>query len=139
MAIHKPVEQTPETIRATAKALKDGALQLESLAGLLEDLKFPSLMVTNDDQRKRAMEYVDNFVHAVKTALRESRESRGDFRGSEQPKRPRTKKRVSDSVSDSPSESPTTKGLRSKKGHALHSGNGHEHDHKPLPVEDLRR
>jgi len=101
------------------------------VADSLEELGFPSIWAANDDQRKRALEYVDNFVHAIRTALRESREDRGDFRGGlsvvDKPRGPggkkpsrKPKKGASDSVSDSPKQSTKTKDLGSTKGHVLH-------------------
>jgi hypothetical protein len=71
--------QTQAAIRATADVLARSAIELIALADAMKDLEFDELQVTHGDQRKRCMECADNFVAAVKVAIREAREKRGDF------------------------------------------------------------
>jgi hypothetical protein len=52
---------------------------LIALADALKDLGFDEIQATNGDQRRRCMEYAENFVSAVKAGIREARENRGDF------------------------------------------------------------
>jgi hypothetical protein len=61
--------------------LASHANALKGLAGAMEALEFPVLEIGNNDQRRRGIEYTENFVSAVRAAIREARENRGDFAG----------------------------------------------------------
>lgn len=73
------VPQTAENLRAMASALDEHVANLRVAADLMELQKLDTLMVTNADQRKRAMEYLDAWLAAVRSAVRKAREERGDF------------------------------------------------------------
>jgi hypothetical protein len=75
------VEFTPqnrESLSKTAKAMKEQALLLEVVAAAMEDENFDLLQVTNYDQLRRGMEFLDNFCGAARAALRKARLERGD-------------------------------------------------------------
>ena len=71
--------QNEATIRATAEVLARSSAELIALADSLKHLNIDEVQATNGDQRKRCMEYAENFVGAVKAAIRQAREERGDF------------------------------------------------------------
>lgn len=79
MPLHKPVKQSAAQLRQVADEIAKKAADLQAIAIELEISGFPELVVTNYDQLRRAQEYVDNFAHAAKTAIRKAKESRGDF------------------------------------------------------------
>ena len=70
--------QNRESLCKTAKAMKENALLLEVIAASMEDEKFDELQVTNYDQLRRGMEFLDNFCAAARAALRQARIERGD-------------------------------------------------------------
>lgn len=71
-------QHTPATVRAIADQMSRQAGDLNSLAMAMETLNFDSLNVGNDDQRRRGLQFLDNFVKAVKDAMLAAREER-DF------------------------------------------------------------
>jgi uncharacterized protein YukE len=79
MPLHKPVKQNAEQMREVATDLAAGAADLQAICDGISQAGFTDLEVTHYDQLRRAREYVDNYVHAAKKALRDARESRGDF------------------------------------------------------------
>jgi acyl-CoA reductase-like NAD-dependent aldehyde dehydrogenase len=95
MPLHKPVKQNAQQLRQVADEIAKKAADLQALAMAMEESGFPELDVTNYDQLRRALEYVDNYGHAAKSAIRKAREARGDFGSTkhvEKPKRKTTKK-----------------------------------------------
>jgi hypothetical protein len=79
-------DHTPETLAAMAEMLEDNASVLRAAAESMRLQKFETLAVTNNDQRKRGLEFIESFVGAVRTAYRLARESRGDLQPLEPPK-----------------------------------------------------
>ncbi len=79
MPLHKPVTQTAEQLKQVANDIQRQAQELHAFATGMELIGFASLDITNYDQLRRAQEYLDNYVHAAKTALRKARNQRGDF------------------------------------------------------------
>lgn len=88
-----PVPQTPASLQALADELQGYSSQLSALAAAIKSMGFESLMVTHADQRRRSMEYIENFTKAVRDALREAREDRGDFGPTAAPEEPKKKPR----------------------------------------------
>lgn len=73
----------PASLLAISQELQEHATNLSALSSSMEALGFPSLGITHNDQRVRSLEYIENFVGAVRTAIREAREQRGDFTASD--------------------------------------------------------
>lgn len=88
MPLHKPVKQSAVQIRQVAEEIAKKVDELKALAVTMELSGFPELDVTNYDQLRRAQEYVDNYTHAAKSAIRKAREARGDFATPNGPKKP---------------------------------------------------
>lgn len=79
MPLHKPVSQTTDQMREVAEDLAKCAADLLGISVGIQQSGFSELAVTHYDQIRRAREYVDNYVHAAKKALRDAREERQDF------------------------------------------------------------
>lgn len=79
MAIHKPIETTPENLQAIAEELHRCAADLAAFSELTRDAKFDRLSVTNFGQLKNAVKFSNNFLSAARDALWAAKESRGDF------------------------------------------------------------
>jgi hypothetical protein len=79
MPLHKPVKQSAEQLRSVADDIAKKAAELQGLAEAMKESGFDALEITNYDQLRRAQEYVDNYAHAAKSAIRKAREARGDF------------------------------------------------------------
>lgn len=73
------VPQTGENLKAMASALEDHVANLRIAADQMAANQIETLLVTNADQRKRAMEYLDAWIAAIRSAIRKAREDRGDF------------------------------------------------------------
>jgi len=74
---------TEETLLAMATSLEEEVTGLRAAAAAMKDLGLARLMVTNNDQREKGLAYIASFVTAVRTAMRNAREARGDFGKSE--------------------------------------------------------
>lgn len=81
MPTNKPMPHTPKSLSAIAEELQNHAAALAALAESMTLAKFDSLEITNDDQRKRAVDFIDKFINAVRKTIRDAREKRGDFTG----------------------------------------------------------
>lgn len=79
MPIHQPTTQTAEQLKELGADFVRIGSEIASIAIAVKEAGFESLSINNYDQVKRAREYAENYVHAIKRAIREARESRGDF------------------------------------------------------------
>jgi hypothetical protein len=73
------VPKTPENLVVIADTIGRFSTDLRSIADEMREASFEVLGITNDDQRRRGMEYLEKYVNAARAALREAREARGDY------------------------------------------------------------
>lgn len=74
-----PVRQTPEQMKALGEQLQNIAGALIGFSEAMTQAQFTDLPVKNNDQRKRGMEYMENYLAAARKALLMAREARSDF------------------------------------------------------------
>lgn len=79
MPIHVPTTQTAEQLKELGADFVRIGGEIAAIAAAVKEAGFESLSINNYDQVKRAREYAENYVHAIKRAMREAREVRGDF------------------------------------------------------------
>lgn len=79
MSTHVPVETTPENIRAIAAELRRCGVELEAAAQGIADAGFGELKVVNFGVLKKSVFGANSYVKAVKDAIWNEREKRGDF------------------------------------------------------------
>lgn len=84
--------QNRESLTKTAKAMREQAMLLEVVAASMEEESFELLQVTNYDQLRRGLEFLDNFCGAAKAALRRARLERGDHYA-QPPEKPKKEKK----------------------------------------------
>lgn len=79
MSIKRPIETTPENLKAIADELQRCAADLSAISEATRDAKFVHLEVTNFGQLKNAVRFSNNFLAAARDALWRAKEQRGDF------------------------------------------------------------
>lgn len=79
MSIKRPVETTPENLKAIAEELQRCSADLAAFAELTRSANFPQIKVTNFGQLKNAVKFSNNFLSAAKQSLWQAKEERGDF------------------------------------------------------------
>ena len=68
-----------ETLTALATRLTDFSGDFSAIAEQFRKEKFGSLTVTHEKQRRDAIANLNNFLHAVRQAMDDAREARGDY------------------------------------------------------------
>lgn len=77
-----PMPRTPQTaeqLQNTAELLIELSAALSKESSKVDQHDLESVDVRNFDQCRRALEYLENYISAVRSAIHEKRESRGDF------------------------------------------------------------
>ena len=106
-----PMPRTPQTaeqLKNTAELLIERANDLQIEVGRIKLHELPEIHVRNYDQCRRALEYLGNFVNAVRDAIYEERAQRGFYGG--------------EPVSDTPALKPKKPGTKQhRSGHTTKS------------------
>jgi hypothetical protein len=79
MPTHVPVETNPENIRAIADELSRASADLLAAAEAIKEAGFDRLEVVNFGVLKKSVFGTRSYVKAVKDAIWNAREDRGDF------------------------------------------------------------
>ena len=74
-------EQTPDTLLAMAETLGEFSSAMRVLAETLRIRNVKQLVVKNEEQRKKGLQYLNSYVGAVRTAMLEEQEVRQMVRG----------------------------------------------------------
>lgn len=76
-----PERQTPETILALTKTVRDTLAEIDTFAEEMRVLKIDEIMTLGVPSIHKAIDGAEAFLTAVKSCIRVARKTRGDYGG----------------------------------------------------------